>query len=68
MTIKEQSLDNLVSESHLIHSEFKKRKGVLYRVIHDQEIRFVEVRQGLYAWAGVYYVGRPIERYEEGLT
>jgi hypothetical protein len=67
MAKEEQSLDNLVSEQHLLHSEFKKKKGILYRVIHDQEIRFVEVRQGLYAWAGVHYIGRPAEKYEEGM-
>jgi hypothetical protein len=65
MTNKEQSLDNLVNKSHLLNSEFRERKGVLYRVIHDQEIRFVEVKQGLYAWTGVHYVGRPVEKYEE---
>lgn len=64
---KEQSLENLVSEQHLKHSEFKKKKGVMYRSFHDQEVRFVEVRNGLYAWAGVHYVGRPTEKYEEEL-
>lgn len=62
---KEPSLDNLVSGNHLEHSGFKKKHGVMYRIIHDQEIRFIEVRDNLYAWAGIHYVGRPIERYEE---
>lgn len=61
----EQSLDNLVSKSHLEHSGFKEKRGVMYRVIHDQEIRFIEVKNGLYSWAGIHYVGRPAEKYEE---
>lgn len=62
---KEQSLENLVSYGNLKNSEFKERRGMMYRVIHDQEIRFVEVKNGLYTYAGIHYVGKGFGRYEE---
>jgi hypothetical protein len=64
-----KNLENCVSGEHLRERGFRKHGNVMYRMIHQQEIRFIEVVQNMYIFDGVYYSKkRPVERYEESLS
>jgi len=56
----EERVSNLTTEEELEHKGYHKNKHYMYRVIHDQEIRFVNVMDNLYAFSGVYYRRRKI--------
>lgn len=66
--MNEQDLENLVSEEHLKERGFHKRHKTMYRVIHKQEVRFIEIMPNAYMLDGFYYVERKSEKYEEEMT
>jgi hypothetical protein len=66
--MEEKNLENLVSKEHLKERGFRQKHKIMYRVIHDQEIRFIEVMPGAYMFDGVYYhTKRTPEEYEQEL-
>lgn len=62
----ESRLDDIVSKEHLKERGFRQYHKIMFRIIHDQEIRFIEVIQNGYLFDGVYYLPkRQREKYEE---
>lgn len=56
---------NLISEKNLVEKGFRKRGCNMYKIIHDQEIRFVEIGPQVYAFDKVEYIARDREFYED---
>ena len=58
--MEEKNLENIVTREHLQEHGFRCKGKRMYRIIHDQEIVFIEVMTNCYIFDGIYPVKKRI--------